>query len=180
MLSALSDRSLHVAVDSCVPRGCSIINLDPISYGRYRARWLLYLRQPVRLLGGASAGKVDASHHHLRLYHHSLPPDRLRLSRGNCQFRQNGARYVRSRRWRHLFRRTDTDHKALRKGAYLECKVCLGRTKRIPSYGNSSITCASLKFDGYDSILIPRPNGQEHVIYDANQVMSIKRVYTWW
>ena len=76
--------------------------------------------------------------------------------------------------------RKDTDRKAQRKGAYLECRVCLGRAKRISPNGNSLITYPSLKLDEYDSVLIPRPNGHEHVIYDANQVVSIRRVYTWW
>ena len=85
--------------------------------------------------------------------------------------------------------RKDTDRKAQRKGAFacplrvqgiLECRVCLGRAKRISPNGNRLITYPSLKLDEYDSVLIPRPNGHEHVIYDANQVVSIRRVYTWW
>ena len=76
----------------------------------------------------------------------------------------------------------DTDHKAQRKGTYLACDVALGRVKRISPDGDSTITYHSLKRDGYDSVLIPRSNGNEYVIYNGNQVKHIYRSdsWTWW
>ena len=79
-------------------------------------------------------------------------------------------------------RMKDTDHKAQRKGTYLACDVALGRVKRIPPAGDSTITYHSLKRDGYDSVLIPRSNGDEYVVYNGNQVKRIYRcgsIWTW-
>ena len=83
------------------------------------------------VLGGTSAGKVDASHHHLRLYHNSLPPDRLRLSRGYHPFRQHGARDVRPRRWRHLFRNVQERHRpqGAKEGGVPRVQGMLGKGK---------------------------------------------------
>lgn len=69
----------------------------------------------------------------------------------------------------------DTDRKAHRKGAYLECRVELGRVKHISANGDASITYRSLKGQGFDSVLIPRPNGHEYVVYSWDQVKEVRR-----
>ena len=71
----------------------------------------------------------------------------------------------------------DTDRKAQRKGAYLECRVELGRVKHITANGDSSITYRSLKSEGFDSVLIPRQNGHEYVVYSWGQVKDVRRLY---
>ena len=48
------------------------------------------------------------------------------------------------------------------------------RVKRISPNGDASITYHSLKREGYDSVLIPRQNGHEYVVYSSEQVKAVK------
>ena len=69
-----------------------------------------------------------------------------------------------------------TDHKALQKGKILECEVALGRTHKTDCYGDSSLSFRKLLSlnKGYDSVLIPRENGVEYVVYNKHQVKKIR------
>ena len=89
------------------------------------------------------------------------------------------ARLGRPRWGRHLFRDVEAGHrphKAHQRGAYLECRVQVGKVKTVSANGDPSITCRSLRREGYDSVLIPRQNGHEYVVYDWAQVKSVRRV----
>ena len=66
-----------------------------------------------------------------------------------------------------------TNHKAIKKGVVLRCKVKLGRIKKISKYGDYNMTFNKLSNDGYDSVLIPRDNGYEYVVYNWDQVQAI-------
>jgi len=69
----------------------------------------------------------------------------------------------------------DTNHKAHQHGIVLLCRVHLGRVKTISASGDSSITFTSLQREGYDSVLIPRQNGMEYVVYNCDQVLDIEQ-----
>lgn len=64
----------------------------------------------------------------------------------------------------------DTEHKAHSKGVMLHCRVRLGRVKDIPWTGDPSVTFRKLLKEGYDSVRIPRPGGDEYVVYNFDQV----------
>ena len=68
-----------------------------------------------------------------------------------------------------------TNHKAIKKGVVLRCRVKLGRIKQISKYGDYNMTFDKLSSDGYDSVLIPRDNhnGYEYVVYNWDQVEAI-------
>ena len=66
-----------------------------------------------------------------------------------------------------------TNHKAIKKGVVLRCKVKLGKVKQISKYGDYDITFDKLSSEGYDSVLIPRDNGHEYVVYNWDQVEAI-------
>ena len=67
-----------------------------------------------------------------------------------------------------------TGHKAHSHGVILQAKVRLGSQKTISDQGDKSITFKSLLHEGYDSVLIPRTGGIEHVVYNFDQVKDIK------
>ena len=69
--------------------------------------------------------------------------------------------------------RSDTDRKAHRRGVYLQATVQLGNVLRISSSGDRSLNLYYLLENGYDSVLIPRPGGDEYVVYSADQVSRI-------
>lgn len=64
----------------------------------------------------------------------------------------------------------DTDRKTTSPGPVLECRVKVGNVKTISPNGDPTITFQSLLEDGYDSVLIPRGGGDEHVIYNWDQI----------
>ncbi len=71
-----------------------------------------------------------------------------------------------------------TEHKALYKGVILECDVSLGRTYTTGFNGDSSLSYRKLlHMDpiGYDSVIIPRENGEEYVIYNHKQIKLIRK-----
>jgi hypothetical protein len=72
----------------------------------------------------------------------------------------------------------DTLHKANMPtnshGAILEATVLLGRVKEVPYYGDTSVSFTSLLHEGYDSVLIPRKNGIEYVVYHNDQIKNIR------
>ena len=70
--------------------------------------------------------------------------------------------------------KSDTDHKAHKKGVILSADVRLGRVKKISSSGDGSITFKSLQSEGYDSVEIPRPGGTEFVVYSPDQVRQVR------
>lgn len=73
-------------------------------------------------------------------------------------------------------RESDTHHKAHHYGVLYTCDVLIGNTKLIPMSGDRSITFATLLGEGYDSVRIPRPGGDEYVVYNPDQVTNIARV----
>lgn len=61
-------------------------------------------------------------------------------------------------------------NKARQTGYMVVAKVKLGKPKRIAVSGDSSVTYQKLLAEGYDSVLIPRANGEEWVVYNWDQV----------
>lgn len=68
----------------------------------------------------------------------------------------------------------DTDHKATNRGVVLKADVRLGRTKTVSENGACFTTFHSLRREGYDSVLIPRHNGREFVVYHPDQVTNVR------
>ena len=68
--------------------------------------------------------------------------------------------------------KTDSDHKAHRKGVYLTAEVCLGRAKTI-STRPRTLSFHSLQNEGYDSAKLSCFNGDEYVVYNHSQVVSL-------
>ena len=62
-----------------------------------------------------------------------------------------------------------TGHEAHQKGVILQCTVKRGNQKLVPSQGEKH-TFQSLSSQGYDSVLVPRKGGTEHVVYSSDQV----------
>eukprot|EP01083_Nonionella_stella_P244645 851211_1 len=58
-------------------------------------------------------------------------------------------------------------------GTVLRCKVKLGNVKNISKYGDRSITFEKLLSQGYDSVMIPRDNGTEYVVYNKDQIERV-------
>ena len=71
----------------------------------------------------------------------------------------------------------ETKDKARATGYLVVAKVRLGTTKTISSIGDPRITFKSLVEDGYDSVKLPRHNGDEYVVYSSDQVevLEVKR-----
>jgi hypothetical protein len=69
-----------------------------------------------------------------------------------------------------------TAHKAHRHGVILEATVSLGRIHTLEAAGDRSMTLQELQSLGFDSVCIARPvsRGQEYVVYDPKQVLSIR------
>ena len=67
-----------------------------------------------------------------------------------------------------------TAHKCKLWGVILEATVLLGSQKIISSTGDMTITFRSLQRKGYDSVLVQRPGGADHVVYNFDQVKDIK------
>jgi len=71
-----------------------------------------------------------------------------------------------------------TQHKTANHfGAILKATVLLGRVKTIAKTGDSGMNLTQLTEEGYDSVLIPRDNGYEYVIYHPDQVQNIQIHY---
>eukprot|EP01084_Bolivina_argentea_P156408 272584_1 len=71
-----------------------------------------------------------------------------------------------------------TNRKAIQKGPVLQADIYLGKTKTISKNGNSSLNGQKVSQQGYNSVHIPRNGGfygAEYVVYDSNQVSSIRR-----
>ena len=70
----------------------------------------------------------------------------------------------------------DTDRKAHNAGVILKCKVRLGKIKKVTTSSNSDsdITHTSLSNSGHDSVLVTYTTGDEHVVYNWDQVYNIK------
>ena len=73
---------------------------------------------------------------------------------------------------------SDTENKAHRHGTILAAEVHLGKVMRVDPNGESGITFTKLSKKGYDSVLIPRSGGAEYVVYNYDQVTSIREVPT--
>jgi len=69
-----------------------------------------------------------------------------------------------------------TAHKAHRHGVILEATVALGKIHTLEAAGDPNMTLQKLQSLGYDSVCIARPvsRGQEYVVYDPKQVLSIR------
>ena len=68
----------------------------------------------------------------------------------------------------------DTANKAMSKGYLVVAEVKLGRQMKLTAFGDRNITFQSLLKAGYDSVLIPRTNGNEHVVYNYDQVLVLE------
>ena len=70
-----------------------------------------------------------------------------------------------------------TAHKAHKSGVILEATVQLGKILVLDKEGDPDMTLQKLKSMGYDSVCIQRAvsSGQEYVVYDPEQVLSIVR-----
>jgi len=68
-----------------------------------------------------------------------------------------------------------TGHKAHKKGVILEATVALGKILTLDAAGDPTMTLQKLKSKEYDSVCIARAvsSGQEYVVYDPKQVLSI-------
>jgi hypothetical protein len=68
-----------------------------------------------------------------------------------------------------------TGHKAHKKGVILEATVSLGNILRLDAAGDPTMTLQKLKSKEYDSVCIARAvsSGQEYIVYDSKQVLSI-------
>jgi len=68
-----------------------------------------------------------------------------------------------------------TGHKAHKKGVILEATVALGKILTLEAAGDPTMTLQKLKSKEYDSVCIARAvsSGQEYVVYDPKQVLSI-------
>ena len=68
-----------------------------------------------------------------------------------------------------------TGHKAHRHGVILEATVALGRIHTLEANGDPNMTLQKLQSLGFDSVCIARQvsSGQEYVVYDPTQVLSI-------
>ena len=71
-----------------------------------------------------------------------------------------------------------TGHKAHKKGVILEATVSLGKVLTLDATGDPDMTLRKLKSKGFDCVCIARKvaSGQEYVVYDPEQVLSIVRV----
>jgi len=69
-----------------------------------------------------------------------------------------------------------TGHKALHKGVILRAYVRLGRIKTLDHDGDTRMTLAKLRSEGFDSVCIARKvsSGHEYVVYDPAQVLYIE------
>ena len=69
-----------------------------------------------------------------------------------------------------------TGHKAHKTGVILEATVALGKILTLDANGDPSMTLQKLKAKGFDSVCIARSvsSGQEYVVYDPVQVLSIE------
>jgi len=69
-----------------------------------------------------------------------------------------------------------TGHKAHKTGVILEATVALGKILTLDANGDPSMTLQKLKAMGFDSVCIARSvsSGQEYVVYDPVQVLSIE------
>ena len=70
-----------------------------------------------------------------------------------------------------------TGHKAHKNGVILEATVSLGKVHTLDAPGDPDMTLQKLKSKGFDSVCIARAvsSGQEYVVYDPEQVLSIVR-----
>jgi len=66
-----------------------------------------------------------------------------------------------------------TERKALSKGVMLAATVLLGNPKTIFDY-DPNITFDSLQKEGYDSVFLILPSGEEYVVYSGDQVRNIR------
>ena len=70
-----------------------------------------------------------------------------------------------------------TGHKAHRLGVILEATVALGRIHTLEAAGDPSMTLQKLQSLGFESVCIAKPgsHGQEYVMDNPKQVLSIRR-----
>lgn len=68
----------------------------------------------------------------------------------------------------------DAKRKANAKGVLITCSVKLGNVKTISESGDSNVTFTGLVNEGFDSVLVPRKAGVEHVVYNCSQVDILK------
>ena len=69
-----------------------------------------------------------------------------------------------------------TGHKATKTGVILEATVALGKILTLDANGDPNMTLQKLEAMGFDSVCIARSvsSGQEYVVYDPDQVLSIE------
>jgi hypothetical protein len=67
----------------------------------------------------------------------------------------------------------DAQRKARQRGVTLEATVYLGQPHIVPPNGDGTISFAKLQTMAKDSVIIPRANGNEYVVYSSDQVSDI-------
>ena len=67
-----------------------------------------------------------------------------------------------------------TNHKARFRDVILKCEVNLGKQLHLEKCGDSTLTFEKIIQMGYDSTMIPRERGFEHVVYRKEQVLKIQ------
>ena len=69
----------------------------------------------------------------------------------------------------------ETMHKAHQHGFVLQCRVQLGRVQKWPAHKiDTHATFRSLLQTGHDSVFIPRCGGDEHIVYNQDQVTLLR------
>ena len=89
-----------------------------------------------------------------------------KMQRGSCGRAGGGMYFATSR--------TDTTKKAHARGSIVVASVRLGKVKTLSRRGDPSITFESLIEEGFDSVMIPRSNGDEYVVYNHDQVTLLE------
>ena len=110
---------------------------------------------------------------HVRVLYHQTDADAARSIKSSQSFRLGDDGLAGAGIY-FAVSKSDTDHKAHKKGVILSADVRLGRVKKISSSGDGSITFESLQSEGYDSVEIPRPGGTEFVVYSPDQVRQVR------
>jgi hypothetical protein len=128
----------------------------------------------VHVSGADNAARVQRLQDHQRTLYHQTDPAAAaaivasqRFLRGSSGLAGGGIYFAESPK--------ETMHKAHNHGTILKATVLLGRQLSINPDGDRSINFQSLLQAGYDSVLIPRPGGTEHVVYNYDQVKDIRQ-----
>jgi len=132
-----------------------------------------YFRRPSYSIS-SSGDRASRLRTNIMILYHQTDREHASLILSSGEFRRGDSSSMAGSGIYFAISKRDTDHKAKRTGVYLQARVMLGNTMRISSSGDRSITYSSLLAQGYDSVLIPRPGGDEYVVYNKDQVSDIQ------